>query len=90
MKYTGLNSQYATTFSAWKDQAGEDYNFVNGALKHVSGAAMVSYEKLSDTVTCSRYSNGMSIYVNTGSIRARADGHTVDPLGYLVVGGEAQ
>ncbi len=90
MKYTGLNSQYATTFSAWKDQAVEDYNFVNGALKHVSGAAMVSYEKLSDTVTCSRYSNGVSIYVNTGSVRARADGHTVDPLGYLVVGGEAQ
>ena len=90
MKYTGLNSQYATTFSAWKDQAVEDYNYVNGALKHVSGAAMLSHEKLSDTLSRSRYSNGVSIYVNTGSAQASADGHTVGALDYLVVGGEAQ
>ena len=51
---------------------------------------MLSHEKLSDTLSLSTYSNGVSIYVNTGSVRARADGHTVDPLGYLVVGGEAQ
>ncbi len=90
MKYTGLNSQYATTFSSWKDQAVEDYNFVNGALRHVSGAAMLSYEKLSDTLTRSDYSNGVSIYVNIGSVSAHSDGHTVEPFAYLVVGGEAQ
>ena len=90
MKYTGLNSQYATTFSSWKDQAVEDYNFVNGALKHISGAAMMSYKKLSDTLSCSTYSNGVHIYVNIGSTPARADGHTVKAFDYLVVGGEAQ
>ena len=90
MKYTGLNGQYATTFSAWKDQAVEDYNYVNGALSHVSGAAMLSHEKLSDTLSLSTYSNGVSIYVNTGSTAARAGGHTVKPFDYLVVGGEAQ
>lgn len=90
MKYTGLNSQYATTFSAWKDQAAADYSFVNGALKHVSGAAMVSYEKLSDTLSRSDYSNGVSIYVNIGSEQACYSGYTVEPFAYLVVGGEAQ
>ena len=63
---------------------------MNGALKHVSGAAMLSHEKLSDTLSRSRYSNGVSIYVNTGSAQASADGHTVGALDYLVVGGEAQ
>ena len=90
MKYTGLNSLYATTFSSWKDQAVEDYAFVNGALRQVAGAAMVCYEKLSDTLTRSDYSNGVSIYVNVGSGPAQADGHIVDALDYLVVGGEAQ
>ena len=90
MKYTGLNSQYATTFSAWKDQAAEDYRFVNGALKYVSGAAMTGYEKLSDRLSRSDYSNGVSVYVNIGGDPAQADGYTVEALSYLVVGGEAQ
>ena len=90
MKYTGLNSQYATTFSAWKDQAIEDYRFVNGALHSVSGAAMLAHERLTETLTRSDYSNGVSIYVNTGTAPASADGHTVEPLAYLVVGGDAQ
>ena len=90
MKYTGLNSQYATTFSSWKDQAAADYSFVNGALRQVSGAAMTSYERLSDTLTRSEYSNGARIYVNMGGQPVQAEGHTVEALDYLVVGGEAQ
>ena len=90
MKYTGLNSLYSTTFTTWKDQAVEDYNFVNGALKHVSGSAMLSYEKLSDTLSRTVYSNGVSIYVNIDSAPARADGQTVNPFSYLIVGGEEQ
>ncbi len=90
MKYTGLNSSYATTFSSWKEQAAEDYAFVNGALKYVSGAAMINHARLSDTLTRSDYSNGISIYVNTGDAFASADGYTVAPYSYLVTGGEAQ
>lgn len=90
MKYTGLNSQYATTFSSWKDEAVEDYRFVNGALKTVSGAAMESYERVTDTLSKTVYSNGVTVYVNTGSTPVQAEGRTVEALNYLVVGGEAQ
>lgn len=90
MKYTGLNSSYATTFASWKEQAAEDYAFVNGALKYVSGAAMTGHTKLSDTLTRSDYSNGIGIYVNTGDSFASADGYTVAPYSYLVTGGEEQ
>ncbi len=90
MKYTGLNSKYATTFSAWKDDAVADYRFVNDALKAVSGAAMESYEQVTDTLSKTVYSNGVTVYVNTGSESCQAEGGTVEALNYLVVGGEAQ
>ena len=90
MKYTGLNRLYSTTFSVWKEKAAEAYRFVNGALRHVSGAAMVSFDRLSDTLSRTVYSNGVTIYVNTGSAAAAAGGYTVEPMNYLVTGGEKQ
>lgn len=90
MKYTGLNSKYATTFSAWKADASEAYHFVNDALKSVSGAAMVSFARLSDTLSKTVYSNGVTIYVNTGETAASGDGYSVKAMNYLVTGGEAQ
>lgn len=90
MKYTGLNSKYATTFSAWKDDAVEAYNFVNGALSRVSGAAMDEFERLSDTLSRARYANGVTIYVNTGEKDESADGRVIEAMNYLVVGGDAQ
>ncbi len=90
MKYTGLNSRYATTFAAWKDEAVEAYRFVNGALKAVGGAAMTDHAKLDGGVARTTYSNGVTIYVNRGAEDAEADGQTVPALSYLVVGGEAK
>ena len=90
MKYTGLNRQYATTFSSWKDEAAEAYRFVNGALRPVSGSAMVSFDRLSGTLSRAVYDNGVTVYVNRGEADAEADGRTVKALDYLVVGGEAQ
>lgn len=87
MKYTGLNKYYATTFSEWSDEAAESYAFVNGALKHVSGAQMVGHEALTDTLVRVDYSNGVSIYVNYGAEAAQADGCTVDAMNYYVKGG---
>ena len=90
MKYTGLNNNYATTFSAWKDEAVESYKFVNGALKAVSGAEMVSHQQLSPTLAKVTYSNGVTIYVNHGETDESADGQTVPAMNYLVAGGEKQ
>ncbi len=87
MKYTGLNKFYATTFSAWADDAVEKYNYVNGALSQVSNAAMVGHEDLSSTLVKVIYDNGVTIYINYGAEDAQADGSTVPAKDYLVKGG---
>ena len=38
MKYTGLNRDYSTTFSTWKDDSVDLYNKVNEVEKLVSGS----------------------------------------------------
>ena len=87
MKYTGLNKYYATTFSAWADEAVENYQYVNGALSNVSGAQMTKHESLSDTLRKVTYSNGVVIYVNYDAQDAQADGYTIPAENYLVMGG---
>ena len=88
MKYTGLNNNYATTFSAWKEEAAESYRFVNGALARVSGAEMLRHDRLGDTLARVTYSNGMVLYVNSGEKDAEADGYRIPAMDYLAVGGE--
>ncbi|MCR4621607.1 MAG: hypothetical protein K5663_05935 [Clostridiales bacterium] len=90
MKYTGLNENFATTFSSWKDAAAEDYAYVNGALKHVRGAQMSSFERLSDTLSRTCYSNGTEIYINYADEPAQAGTYSVPARDYLVVGGDAK
>ena len=90
MKYTGLNKFYATTFSAWKDQAAEDYAFINGALASVSNACMIDHVALTDTLVRVDYSNGVSIYINYGAEAAQAEGCTVDAMNYYVKGGATE
>ena len=90
MKYTGLNSRYATTFDAWKERAAADYLYVNEALRSVSGKTMEEHDLLSPTLARVIYSDGTAIYVNRGETDAEADGLTIPALSYLVKGGEAQ
>ncbi len=87
MKYTGLNKYYATTFDSWKDEAAENYAFVNDALCHVSDAQMVAHDTLAANLVRVTYSNGVTIYVNYGAEDAQADGYTVGAMNYLVMGG---
>lgn len=89
MKYTGLNRYFATTFSAWKDEALETYAYMNGALKSVSGAMMLSHDVLPGGIKRVCYDNGVTLYINQSSTNALADGYTVPAMDYLVVGGVA-
>lgn len=84
MKYTGVNNNYATQFSSWKDDAVESYRFVNEALRTVSGAEMTEHEKIAEDLVRVRYSNGVTIYINYQDKPANADGKTVPALNYLV------
>ncbi len=90
MKYTGLNNNYATTFSSWKEEAAESYRFVNGALSRVSGAEMLRHDRLSNTLARVTYSNGTVLYVNSGEREAAADGYRIPAMDYLAVGGDKE
>lgn len=87
MKYTGLNKFYATTFTAWADEAVASYQYVNGALSPVRNAQMVEHASITDTLKRATYSNGVTIYINYGSADAQADGLTVPAMDYIAVGG---
>lgn len=87
MKYTGLNRFSSTTFATWADTAIKAYQYVNGALSSVSGAAMTAHDELAEGVVRVSYDNGVRIYVNYGGEPATVDGQTVPAQDYLTVGG---
>ncbi len=82
MKYTALNSSYATTFEVWKDDAVEVYQKVNEALKHVSGATMDEHVILQSGVKKVTYSNGVVFYINSTNAEVTVDGVTIPAVSY--------
>ncbi|MCD8336727.1 MAG: DUF5696 domain-containing protein [Lachnospiraceae bacterium] len=86
IKNTGVNYFYSTTYSNWSDDALYVYNEVNEALKYVNGAEMVKHEILSSNVRAVTYSNGVTIYINTGTADEKANGVTVPARSYTVKG----
>lgn len=84
MKYSGLNSNYATTFSVWADKAAQVYSEVNGALSQVTGATVESHEILENGLRKVSYSNGVTVYVNYSAAELTADGIRVPAMGYAV------
>ncbi len=86
IKTTALNRFYSTFYENWKDDAVAIYNEVNGALKYVTGAAMIKHETLDSGVKAVTYSNGVVIYINTGNSDKTVNGVTVPAKGYLVGG----
>ena len=65
IKTTALNRFYSTSYENWKDDAVAIYNEVNGALKYVTGAAMIKHETLDSGVKAVAYSIVFVIYINT-------------------------
>lgn len=84
MKYSGMNSSYATTFSTWLDRAARVYGEVNAVLSRVSGAVMESHEILDSGIRKILYSNGVTIYVNYTDGAVSADGVQIPAMGYVV------
>ena len=86
MKSTGLNRFYATTYENWKEDALSIYTEVNEALKYVNGASMTDHQILDNGVRAVTYSNGVTIYVNTGSTDQKVDGVSVAARSYAIGG----
>lgn len=86
MKNTGLNRFYATTYENWKDDALAIYSEVNDALSKVNGAYITKHEILDNGVRAVSYSNGVTIYVNTGYTDRTVDGVSVPARSYGIGG----
>lgn len=86
IKNTGLNRFYSTTYSSWKDDAIAIYTEVNEALKPVKNAAMTGHEILDNGVKKVTYSNGVTIYINTGKTEQTIDGIKIPARSYEVGG----
>lgn len=84
MKYSGMNSSYATHFATWKNTAADVYQQVSEALNPVNGQQMVSHEILEGGLRKVVYENGVTIYVNHGHSSVTADGITIPAMGYIV------
>ncbi len=84
MKYSGMNSSYATTFGTWADTAAEVYLEVNECLRGVTDAAMISHEILPDGLRCVTYDNGVRIYVNYSDKTLSAGSVQVPAMSYAV------
>ncbi len=86
MKNTGLNRFYSTTYENWKEEAFSVYSEVNEALRHVNGAMITNHVIYENGVRAITYSNGVTIYVNTGTSDQTVDGVTVPARGYEIGG----
>lgn len=86
IKNTGLNRFYATTYENWKEDALSIYTKVNDALKYVNGAAMTDHRILDNNVRAVTYSNGVTIYINTGNSEQSVEGVTVPAKSYTIGG----
>ena len=85
MKSTALNMYYSTTYSNWKDFAGEIYAEVNHVLSKVNGAYITNHEIDGDLKVIT-YSNGVKIYVNDGDEPVTKDGIEIEAKSYATGG----
>ena len=86
MKNTGLSRFYSTTYESWKQEALAVYDEVNGALRYVNGETIVDHVIYDNGVRAVTYSNGVTIYINTGMSNQTVDGVTVPARSYEIGG----
>lgn len=86
IKDTGLNRFYSTQYDNWKADAVGIYREVNEALKQVKGAAIVDHEIMENDMRVISYSNGVTIYVNKGTVDQTVDGVEVPAKSYRIGG----
>ena len=84
MKYSGMNSSYATSFGTWADTAAKVYLEVNESLRGVINAAMVSHEILPNGLRHVVYDNGTEIFINYSDRALMAGSVKVEAMGYTV------
>ena len=85
MRYTNASMYYTTTRSNYEDEIIETYQYVNDALSHVIGQAIVNREVLDTGFVKVTYENGVMIYINYTYETKILDGQSVSMRDYKVV-----
>ncbi|MGM9972836.1 MAG: DUF5696 domain-containing protein [Clostridiaceae bacterium] len=78
---------YTSKFSSWEEKIKEQYEYINGALSHVTGEAIVDRRVLQDGVVLVTYSNDVKIAINYNDTTYEALGLSVEGNDYRVIGG---
>lgn len=86
-RYTYQNTLYGANFSDWEEELLSLYHRMNEELGHVNNQTISDHCYLSQTVTCTRYSDGTAVYVNYGAESWTGEGITVPAEDWAVVNG---
>lgn len=83
---TDYNTLFSSEFNEWKERIMQTYKRFNTDFSKLLGSAIVSHEKINDSVSVVRYEGGKTVYVNYGNEPAEVDGITVPGKDYLISG----
>ncbi len=85
MRFTPASVFYTTTLSDYQQEILDTYQFVNDALKYVTGASIENREVIQTGLVLVTYSNGVQIYINY-NYTSQTDGLiTIPARSYKVV-----
>lgn len=84
VKDTEFDYLYSIHYQDWLDYASDMYHELNGALKDLQTATIISHSKRAPNVFETKYSNGWSTIVNYNAQAVEIDGTTVEALGYYL------
>lgn len=82
---TLASNYYATYYESLESIIINKYNYINDALKQVTGATITNRNILEEGISLVTYSNGVKIIVNYTKDAYNYSGTTVDALGYKVI-----
>lgn len=74
---TAYSENFSACYLDWVDTAADAWQRLNSVLADVQTSAIVGHTALSDTLFCTAYENGTSVYVNYGNEDAAVDGLTI-------------
>lgn len=78
--------EHSACYTAWLETAAADWKSLSALLGQVQGSAIADHRVLSDTVRCTAYENGVTVYVNYGEQAVSVEGVTVKPQSFAVKG----
>lgn len=82
---TDSNNIFTSKFSDWQPEIIRQYNYLNDALKFVTGSYIESRVVIEPGFVQNTYSNGVVIYINYSGHAYTANGVTVPMMSYEVV-----